>query len=210
VLSILATTLIVTAGVYAANITSVTTQTINPGDTIGPSWYQAVNDRMNSFGSGGGSNTVGVSIPVNGGLAPLNTVLTNTSSAILQVTAHLDGACVGASIEVDGISRVSGVNDCEGSTVSLQALVPPSSTWKINLNEGTGKISILAYASNQTASSIGFQWYAWETGTWTSTCPSTRTVQCKSFPAGNIVADGSCTSVKPVSTLDCVDDGSNG
>jgi hypothetical protein len=49
VLSILATTLIVTAGVYAANITSVTTQTINPGDTIGPSWYQAVNDRMNSF-----------------------------------------------------------------------------------------------------------------------------------------------------------------
>jgi hypothetical protein len=96
---------------------------------------------------------------------------------------------------VDGISRVSGVNDCEWSTVSLQALVPPGSTWKINTNEGTGKISILAYASNQTASSIGFQWHAWDTGAWTN---CTRTVQCKYFPAGNTVADSNCTSVKPV------------
>ncbi len=45
-ISIGATTLITAGIVYAATISTVTTQTINSGDNIWPGWYQAVNDKL--------------------------------------------------------------------------------------------------------------------------------------------------------------------
>ena len=48
-ISIGVTTLIAAGIVYAATITTLTTQTINSGDNIWPGWYQAVNDKVNSL-----------------------------------------------------------------------------------------------------------------------------------------------------------------
>jgi hypothetical protein len=46
IISSVASTLIVSAIVYAATITGVGPQTINPGDTIGNGWFQQVNDQI--------------------------------------------------------------------------------------------------------------------------------------------------------------------
>ncbi len=48
IISSIASTLIVSAIVYATSISSVGPQTINSGDTIGNGWFQQVNDRIDS------------------------------------------------------------------------------------------------------------------------------------------------------------------
>ena len=44
IISSVASTLIVSAIVYAATISGVGPQTINTGDTIGNGWFQQIND----------------------------------------------------------------------------------------------------------------------------------------------------------------------
>ena len=46
VLSILASTLIVSGIVYASTISGISSQTISSGDTVGQGWFQAVNDKL--------------------------------------------------------------------------------------------------------------------------------------------------------------------